>query len=147
MPLVEIEPLGHILLDGPPGPGKTTFATCIPGTWNDPQIAMAAAQHPPRPAALSHKRRESSVLFIDGGHRLPIAVEEFLYPAMEDFRIDITLGDGMVLNINMPLQPFTRRCDHSATHFSTSARSFVVREHLDYQRRRTRKNRFRSGKT
>ena len=51
---------------------------------------------------------EGSVLFIDEIHRLPKAVEEFLYPAMEDFRIDITLGEGVnARTINMPLKPFT----------------------------------------
>jgi Holliday junction DNA helicase RuvB len=104
------EVLGHILLDGPPGLGKTTFATCIPRELGTTlQIASGAALAAPKDLLpyLSNAA-EGSVLFIDEIHRLPIAVEEFLYPAMEDFRIDITLGDGVAARtINMPLRPFT----------------------------------------
>jgi Holliday junction DNA helicase RuvB len=88
------EPLGHILLDGPPGLGKTTFATCIPRELGTSlQIASGAALGAPKDLLpYLTNAGESSVLFIDEIHRLPIAVEEFLYPAMEDFRIDIILG-------------------------------------------------------
>jgi Holliday junction DNA helicase RuvB len=75
------------------------------------------------------------VLFIDEIHRLPIAVEEFLYPAMEDFRIDITLGDGVAARtINMPLRPFTLvGATTRAGLISAPLRDrFVIREHLDY---------------
>ncbi|MFZ4638444.1 MAG: Holliday junction branch migration DNA helicase RuvB, partial [Pirellulales bacterium] len=68
-------------------------------------------------------------------HRMPIAVEEFLYPAMEDFRIDITLGDGVAARtINMPLRPFTLvGATTRAGLISAPLRDrFVVREHLDY---------------
>ena len=102
------EPLGHILLDGPPGLGKTTFATCIPRDLGTTlQIASGAALSAPKDLLpYLTNAAEGSVLFIDEIHRLPIAVEEFLYPAMEDFRIDITLGDGVsARTINMPLRP------------------------------------------
>ncbi|MFN7813857.1 MAG: AAA family ATPase, partial [Planctomycetia bacterium] len=102
------EPLGHILLDGPPGLGKTTFATCIPNELGTTlQIASGAALAAPKDLLpYLTNCAEGSVLFIDEIHRLPIAVEEFLYPAMEDFRIDIILGEGVnARTINMPLRP------------------------------------------
>ncbi len=104
------EPLGHILFDGPPGLGKTTFATCIPRDLGVAmQIASGAALSAPKDLIpYLTNAEEGSVLFIDEIHRLPKAVEEFLYPAMEDFRIDIALGEGVnARTINMPLRPFT----------------------------------------
>ncbi len=104
------EPLGHLLFDGPPGLGKTTFATVIPkelGT--DFQIASAPALTAPKDI-LPYVTNATfgSVLFIDEIHRLPPAVEEFIYPVMEDFRVDISLGEGMnARTINMPLKKFT----------------------------------------
>ncbi len=92
------EPLGHILLDGPPGLGKTTFATCIP---RDLGVALqttsgAVLAAPKDLLPYLTNAEEGSVLFIDEIHRLPKAVEEFMYPAMEDFRVDIILGEGAV---------------------------------------------------
>ena len=131
------EPLGHILLDGPPGLGKTTFATCIPRELGTTiQIASGAALSAPKDLLpYLTNCSEGSVLFIDEIHRMPIAVEEFLYPAMEDFRIDITLGDGVAARtINMPLRPFTLvGATTRAGLISAPLRDrFVVREHLDY---------------
>ena len=81
---------------------------------------------------------EGSVIFIDEIHRLPIAVEEFLYPAMEDFRIDITIGDGVsARTINMPLRPFTLvGATTRPGLLSAPLRDrFVMREHLDFYSR------------
>ena len=129
--------LGHILLDGPPGLGKTTFATCIPRELGTTlQIASGAALAAPKDLLpYLTNASEGSVLFIDEIHRLPIAVEEFLYPAMEDFRIDITLGDGVsARTINMPLRPFTLiGATTRAGLISAPLRDrFVMREHLDF---------------
>ena len=102
--------LGHILFDGPPGLGKTTFATCIPRDLGVAfQIASGAVLQAPKDLIpYLTNAEEGSVLFIDEIHRLPKAVEEFLYPAMEDFRIDILLGEGVnARTINMSLRPFT----------------------------------------
>ena len=83
------------MFDGPPGLGKTTFATVIPRDLGVTlQIASGAALAAPKDVIpYLTNADEGSVLFIDEIHRLPKAVEEFLYPAMEDFRIDIVLGD------------------------------------------------------
>jgi Holliday junction DNA helicase RuvB len=131
------ETLGHILLDGPPGLGKTTFATCIPRELGTTlQIGSGAALAAPKDLLpYLTNAAEGSVLFLDEIHRLPIAVEEFLYPAMEDFRIDITLGDGVsARTINMPLRPFTLvGATTRPGLLSAPLRDrFVMREHLDF---------------
>jgi len=135
--LIRREPLGHILLDGPPGLGKTTFAMCIPKALGVPlQIASGAALTAPKDLLpyLSNAE-EGSVLFIDEIHRLPKAVEEFMYPAMEDFRIDITLGEGVsARTVNMSLRPFTVIGATTRTGMlSAPLRDrFQVREHLEF---------------
>src|SRR5438128_7864103 len=91
------EPLGHILFDGPPGLGKTTFATVLPHELGT-TIQMTSGPALSKPADLLpflSNAEEGSVLFIDEIHRMPRVVEEFIYPAMEYFRIDIVLGEGM----------------------------------------------------
>lgn len=102
--------LGHILFDGPPGLGKTTFALCIPREIGvSVQLTSGAVLKAPKDLIpyLSNAP-EHSVLFIDEIHRIPKAVEEYLYTAMEDFRIDIILGDGVsARTINLHLKPFT----------------------------------------
>ncbi|MEM9186073.1 MAG: Holliday junction branch migration DNA helicase RuvB [Planctomycetota bacterium] len=135
--LMREEPLGHLLLDGPPGLGKTTFAMCIPRDLGvELQIASGAALAAPKDLLpyLTNAQR-GSVLFIDEIHRLPKAVEEFMYPAMEDFRIDITLGEGVnARTVNMPVEPFTLIGATTRTGLlSAPLRDrFQVREHLDF---------------
>ena len=104
------EPLGHILFDGPPGSGKTTFATCIPKEMGvSVQFASGPALKAPKDIIPYLTNLEDrSVLFVDEIHRLPKAVEEYLYTAMEDFRIDIVLGEGVsARTLNLQLKPFT----------------------------------------
>ncbi len=103
-------PLGHILFDGPPGLGKTTFATVIPAEMGTTvQMANGAGLSAPKDLLpYLTNVSENSVLFIDEIHRVPKAIEEYLYTAMEDFRIDIVLGDGVnARTINYEIQPFT----------------------------------------
>src|SRR5215469_1371931 len=104
------EPLSHILFDGPPGLGKTTFATVLPNELST-SIQMTSGPALTKPADLLPfltNVEEGSILFIDEIHRMPRVVEEFIYPAMEDFRIDIVLGEGMsARTISMPLKRFT----------------------------------------
>ena len=131
------ESLGHILFDGPPGLGKTTFAMCIPRDLGVGfQIASGAALAAPKDVIpYLTNAEERSILFIDEIHRLPKAVEEFLYPAMEDFRIDLTLGEGVNARvINMSLRPFTLigATTRSGLLSAPLRDRFVMREHLDF---------------
>lgn len=131
------EPLGHLLLDGPPGLGKTTFATVLPKELgSECQITSGPVLSAPKdllPYLTNASHR--SVLFIDEIHRLPPAVEEFLYPVMEDFRIDITLGEGLNARvINMRLKPFTVIGATTRTGMLTGPLRdrFVTHQHLDF---------------
>jgi Holliday junction DNA helicase RuvB len=104
------EPLSHILFDGPPGLGKTTFATVLPNELGT-SIQMTSGPALTNPKDLMPfltNATEGSILFIDEIHRLPRVVEEFIYPAMEDFRIDIVLGEGLnARTLSLPLKRFT----------------------------------------
>jgi holliday junction DNA helicase RuvB len=104
------EPLSHILFDGPPGLGKTTFATVLPNELGT-HIQMTsgpALTNPKDMLPFLTNAEEGSIIFIDEIHRMPRAVEEFIYPAMEDFRVDIVLGDGInARTISMKLKRFT----------------------------------------
>jgi len=131
------EPLGHILFDGPPGLGKTTFAMCIPRDLGVSfQIGSGAALKAPKDVVpYLTNAEEGSVLFIDEIHRMQKAVEEFLYPAMEDFRIDLTLGEGVnARTLNIQLKPFTLIGATTRTGLiSAPLRDrFQMREHLDF---------------
>lgn len=104
------EKLDHILFKGPPGLGKTTLASVIPRELGvDFVITSGPALNSPKELMpYLTNLTERSVLFIDEIHRLPAAVEEYLYPAMEDYRIDIVLGEGLgARTLSMPLKPFT----------------------------------------
>jgi Holliday junction DNA helicase RuvB len=104
------ESMAHILFDGPPGLGKTTFATVLPNELGT-SIQLTSGPALSRPADLLPfltNAEDGSFLFIDEIHRMPRVVEEFIYPAMEDFRIDIVLGEGInARTISMKLKRFT----------------------------------------
>ncbi|WP_164103023.1 Holliday junction branch migration DNA helicase RuvB [Candidatus Laterigemmans baculatus] len=131
------EPLGHILFDGPPGLGKTTFATVIPHEMGTSvQLASGAGLKAPKDLIPYLTNVEAgSVLFIDEIHRLPRTVEEYLYTAMEDYRIDIVLGEGVnARTLNLELKPFTLiGATTRAGMLSAPLRDrFQIREHLSY---------------
>lgn len=131
------EALGHILFDGPPGLGKTTFAMCLPKELGvNIQLTSGPILKAPKDLIpyLSNAE-ERSVLFIDEIHRLAKPVEEYLYTAMEDFRIDIILGDGVnARTINLNIRPFTLiGATTRAGMLSGPLRDrFQMREHLGF---------------
>lgn len=104
------EPLDHLLLYGPPGLGKTTMALILAQEMGvECKITTAPALERPRDiAGLLVNLKPGDVLFIDEIHRLPRVTEEILYPAMEDARLDITIGKGQSARTrSIPLSPFT----------------------------------------
>src|SRR5262245_48618353 len=131
------EPLPHLLLDGPPGLGKTTFASVLPRELGvELQITSG-------PALTTQKdlipyltnALQGSVLFIDEIHRMPRAVEEFIYPAMEDFRIDFVIGEGIgARTINMHLKRFTLigATTRSGLLSAPLRERFLMHEHLEF---------------
>ncbi len=104
------EALDHVLLYGPPGLGKTTMAYIIANEL-DVNIRTASGPSIEKPgdlAAVLSSLEPGDVLFIDEIHRMPRFIEEILYPAMEDFTLDIIVGsEGSTRNIKIDLPPFT----------------------------------------
>jgi Holliday junction DNA helicase RuvB len=104
------EPLDHLLLYGPPGLGKTTMALILAGEMGVAcKITTAPALERPRDiAGLLVNLQPGDLLFVDEIHRLPRVTEEILYPAMEDFRLDVTVGKGQSARTrSIPLPKFT----------------------------------------
>lgn len=107
---VRNEPLDHLLLYGPPGLGKTTMALVLATEMGvNCKITTAPALERPRDIlGLLVNLQPGDLLFIDEIHRLPRVTEEILYPAMEDFRLDVTVGKGQSARTrSIPLQRFT----------------------------------------
>ncbi len=104
------EPLDHVLFHGPPGLGKTTLAMLLGGEMG---VSVKTTSGPilEKPADLVSaltSLQAGDILFIDEIHRMRPVIEEFLYPAMEDFRVEIRLGDGpKAQTISMAVEPFT----------------------------------------
>jgi len=131
------EPLDHVLFCGPPGLGKTTLAHIIAAEMGVSihTTSGPAIEHKGTLAALLTKLGPRDVLFIDEIHRLTPVVEENLYPAIEDFEIDIVAGDGPhAASYKLPLQPFTLVGATTRTGLLTSPllSRFGVNIRLDY---------------
>ena len=108
--LARREPLDHTLFHGPPGLGKTTLAELIARELgvNIRTTSGPALEKPADLVGTLTNLRRGDILFIDEIHRLRPIIEEFLYPAMEDYKIDIRLSEGpKAQTITMPVEPFT----------------------------------------
>jgi holliday junction DNA helicase RuvB len=104
------EALDHVLLFGPPGLGKTTLAYIIGNEMGVPVKATSGPvlERPGDLAAILSQLQPREVLFIDEIHRMNPTIEEFLYPALEDFTIDVVIGQGPgARSHKLPIEPFT----------------------------------------
>jgi len=131
------EPLDHILLNGPPGLGKTTLANIISKAMganlkctSGPTIEKAADL-----AGLLTNLEEGDVLFIDEIHRLQKTIEEYLYPAMEDFKLDIIIDQGpnaRSVRLNLPRFTLIGATTRSGLLSAPLLTRFPIRERVDY---------------
>ena len=104
------EPLDHLLLSGPPGLGKTTLAHIVANEMRGKLVTTSgpALERAYDLMGMLTRLDRGDVFFIDEIHRLPRVVEEYIYPAMEDFKVDFVIDKGPYAQaVPLPVQPFT----------------------------------------
>ena len=131
------EPVDHVLLHGPPGLGKTTLAHVIAAEMGTRAVVTSGPALTKAGDLVGTLTRLAAgdVLFIDEIHRLPAAVEEYIYPAMEEWRVDFTVDQGMHARmVTLPIKPFTLIGATTRAGLLTQAlRSrFGLSHHLDF---------------
>ena len=131
------EPLDHLLLSGPPGLGKTTLASIIANEMNTNLKSTSAPilEKTGDLAAILTDLERGDILFIDEIHRLKRNIEEVLYSAMEDFTLDIIIGQGPAAkSVKINLEPFTLigATTRSGLISSPLLGRFGIKENLDY---------------